>query len=354
MAMPTKFEKKSTILIKIGDELINRSKELGELLCREEGKTLPEGIGEVARAGQQFQYYGAECLRMAGEKIPSTRPGFQVEITREPIGVIGIIFESRPNVTCDAAALCFKTSNAVILRGGKEAIHSNLAIAQALQEGGENKGLPKNAIQLVSTTDRDAVRELCRMTKYLDLIIPRGGEGLINAVTEMALVPVIKHYKGICHTYVDATADLDMALAITENANDIRVAINERKSFIMRTAFIVAVVIFIFSYVLNRFFLKPIKNLVNYTNIIKEKSTMQTNIEAIKKRNDELGTLSKSLDAMTNDLQKRIETAENFSTDLVHEIRNPLASLKSASEIISDTDSNEQRQKLIKIIYLKV
>ena len=139
-------------------------------------------------------------------------------------------------------------------------------------------------------------------------------------------------------------------LAITENANDIRVAINERKSFIVRTAFIVAIVIFIFSYVLNRFFLKPIKNLVNYTNIIKEKSTKQTNIDVIKKRNDELGTLSKSLDAMTNDLQKRIETAENFSTDLVHEIRNPLASLKSASEIISDTDSNEQRQKLIKII----
>ena len=139
-------------------------------------------------------------------------------------------------------------------------------------------------------------------------------------------------------------------LAITENANDIRVAINERKSFIVRTAFIVAIVILIFSYVLNRFFLKPIKNLVNYTNIIKEKSTKQTNIDVIKKRNDELGTLSKSLDAMTNDLQKRIETAENFSTDLVHEIRNPLASLKSASEIISDTDSNEQRQKLIKII----
>ena len=139
-------------------------------------------------------------------------------------------------------------------------------------------------------------------------------------------------------------------LAITENANDIRVAINERKSFIVRTAFIVAIVIFIFSYVLNRFFLKPIKNLVNYTNIIKEKSSKQTNIDVIKKRNDELGTLSKSLDAMTNDLQKRIETAENFSTDLVHEIRNPLASLKSASEIISDTDSNEQRQKLIKIV----
>ena len=155
-----------------------------------------------------------------GDEITAwNRPnGLHIRKIRAPIGVIGIIFESRPNVTCDAAALCFKTSNAVILRGGKEAIHSNIAIAQALQEGGENKGLPKNAIQLVSTTDRDAVRELCRMTKYLDLIIPRGGEGLINAVTEMALVPVIKHYKGICHTYVDATADLNMALAITENA----------------------------------------------------------------------------------------------------------------------------------------
>ena len=139
-------------------------------------------------------------------------------------------------------------------------------------------------------------------------------------------------------------------LGITENANDIRVAIDERKSFIIRTAFIVVIVIFIFSYVLNRFFLKPIKNLVNYTNIIKEKSSKQTNIEIFKNRNDELGKLSKSLDEMTNELQKRIETTENFSTDLVHEIRNPLASLKSASEIISDTDSNEQRQKLIKII----
>ena len=144
--------------------------------------------------------------------------GLHISKVRAPIGVIGIIFESRPNVTCDAAALCFKTSNAVILRGGKEAIHSNLAIANALQEGGEAKGLPPNAIQLVPTTDREAVRELCRMTDYLDLIIPRGGEGLINAVAEMALVPVIKHYKGICHTYIDATAKLDMAWAIAENA----------------------------------------------------------------------------------------------------------------------------------------
>ena len=139
-------------------------------------------------------------------------------------------------------------------------------------------------------------------------------------------------------------------LAISENANDIRAAIKERESFIIRTALLVAIVILIFSFVLNRYFLKPIKNLVNYTNIIKEKSKEKTNIETIKKRNDELGLLSKSLDEMTNELHKRINTAENFSTDLVHEIRNPLASLKSASEIISETDNKEQRDKLIKIV----
>ncbi len=144
--------------------------------------------------------------------------GLEIRKIRVPIGVIGIIFESRPNVTCDAAALCFKTSNAVILRGGKEAIHSNLAIAKAMQTGGEAKGMPANAIQLIPTTDREAVKVMCQMTDYLDLIIPRGGEGLIKAVTEMAHVPVIKHYKGVCHTYIDAAADLSMAWSIAENA----------------------------------------------------------------------------------------------------------------------------------------
>jgi len=139
-------------------------------------------------------------------------------------------------------------------------------------------------------------------------------------------------------------------LAITENANEIRTAINERKNFIIRTFFAVVIVIFVFSLVLNKYFLKPIKNLVSYTNIIKDKSNEKLNIESIKIRNDELGKLSKSLDAMTNELQKRINTAENFSTDLVHEIRNPLASLKSASEIISETDNKEQRDKLINIV----
>lgn len=144
--------------------------------------------------------------------------GLQIKKTRVPIGVIAIIFESRPNVTADAASLCFKTSNAVILRGGKEAVHSNKAIAKALREGGLKKGMPEDAIQLVQTTDRDAVRELAQMTGKVDLIIPRGGEGLIKAVSEMAWVPVIKHYKGVCHTFVDASADIGMALAICENA----------------------------------------------------------------------------------------------------------------------------------------
>ena len=139
-------------------------------------------------------------------------------------------------------------------------------------------------------------------------------------------------------------------LAISENANDIKSAINERKTFIIRTAIFVVIVIFIFSFVLNKYFLKPIKNLVTYTKIIREKSRKKTNIEELKNRNDELGTLSISLDDMTHELQKRISHAENFSTDLVHEIRNPLTSLKSASEILYETEDRSQRRKLIDIL----
>ena len=139
-------------------------------------------------------------------------------------------------------------------------------------------------------------------------------------------------------------------LAISENANDIKSAIDERKTFILRTAIFIGIVIFIFSFVLNRYFLKPIKNLVAYTKIIKEKSRKKTNINELKSRNDELGVLSNSLDDMTNELQKRISHAENFSTDLVHEIRNPLTSLKSASEIMHETEDPAQRSKLINIL----
>ena len=139
-------------------------------------------------------------------------------------------------------------------------------------------------------------------------------------------------------------------LAITENANDIKAAIDERKTFIIRTAIAVGIVIFIFSFVLNRYFLKPIKNLVSYTKMIKDKNSKTINIDSLKLRNDELGLLSNSLDDMTLELQKRISHAENFSTDLVHEIRNPLASLKSASEILHDTNDIDQRIKLIDIL----
>ena len=139
-------------------------------------------------------------------------------------------------------------------------------------------------------------------------------------------------------------------LAISENANDIKAAIDERKTFIIRTAIAVAMVIIIFSFVLNRYFLKPIKNLVSYTKTIKDKNPKTTNIDNLKLRKDELGLLSNSLDDMTLELQKRISHAENFSTDLVHEIRNPLASLKSASEILHDTNDISQRAKLIEIL----
>ena len=139
-------------------------------------------------------------------------------------------------------------------------------------------------------------------------------------------------------------------IAITENANDIKIATDERKAFVTRTAIAVGFVILIFSFVLSRYFIKPIQNLVSYTKVIKEKSQSKTNIENLKSRNDELGLLSNSLDDMTNELKKRVAHAENFSTDLVHEIRNPLASLKSASEILQDTNDSDQRLKLINIL----
>jgi glutamate-5-semialdehyde dehydrogenase len=140
--------------------------------------------------------------------------GIRIEQVRVPIGVIGIIYESRPNVTSDAAVLCLKSGNATILRGGSEAIHSNRAIAAALQAGGESAGLPADSIQLIPFTDRESVKVMAGMDKYLDLIIPRGGKGLIETVVSLARMPVIKHYDGICHVYVDEAADLEMAVGI--------------------------------------------------------------------------------------------------------------------------------------------
>ncbi len=144
--------------------------------------------------------------------------GIQVGRMRIPLGVIGIIFESRPNVTADAAGLCLKSGNAVILRGGSEAIHSNSAIGEILKEELRRIGLPAGALQVVTTTDRDAVTELLKLEDEIDLIIPRGGEGLIRFVAENSRIPVIKHYKGVCHVFVDAGADYDMAERICVNA----------------------------------------------------------------------------------------------------------------------------------------
>lgn len=149
----------------------------------------------------------------------SYRPsGIQVGKMRVPLGVVGIIYESRPNVTIDAASLCLKSGNAAILRGGSEAIHSNRAIAGCLQQGLKAAGLPDTVVQIVETTDRAAVGELITMPEYVDVIVPRGGKGLIERISNDARVPVIKHLDGICHVYIDDKADLEKAFAIALNA----------------------------------------------------------------------------------------------------------------------------------------
>ena len=150
--------------------------------------------------------------------------GIELGQMRVPLGVIGIIYESRPNVTIDAAALCLKSGNAVILRGGSEAIDSNTLLAQIIQEGLAAAGLPKDAVQVVTTTDRSAVGEMITMTQYIDVIVPRGGKSLIARLMAEARVPMIKHLDGICHTYIDADADVAMAVKVCDNAKTQRYA----------------------------------------------------------------------------------------------------------------------------------
>ena len=150
--------------------------------------------------------------------------GIELGQMRVPLGVIGIIYESRPNVTIDAAALCLKSGNAVILRGGSEAIDSNTLLAQIIQDGLAAAGLPKDAVQVVTTTDRSAVGEMITMTEYIDVIVPRGGKSLIARLMAEARVPMIKHLDGICHTYIDADADVAMAVQVCDNAKTQRYA----------------------------------------------------------------------------------------------------------------------------------
>lgn len=152
------------------------------------------------------------------ERLDARPNGLRIGKMTVPLGLVGIIYESRPNVTIDAAVLCLKSGNACLLRGGREALESNRALVAVCAEALDKAGLPRDAVSFVESTDREGVREMARLTGVLDLLIPRGGEGLIRFVTENATVPVIQHYKGVCHVYVDAAADMDMALAIALNA----------------------------------------------------------------------------------------------------------------------------------------
>ena len=151
----------------------------------------------------------------AGWRRPN---GLLIEKVTVPIGVIGLIYESRPNVTTDAAGLCVKSANAVILRGGSEALNSNLKIWRILQQVASACHLPEASVQMIEVADREAVEELLRLDKYVDMVVPRGGKSLISAVTKMARMPVIKHYEGVCHTYVDSEVDLDLAYRVCFNA----------------------------------------------------------------------------------------------------------------------------------------
>lgn len=176
----------------------------------------PARINSMAEGLEQIAALADPIGQISGMNY---RPsGIQVGKMRVPLGVVGIIYESRPNVTADAAGLCLKSGNATILRGGSEAIHSNRAIAACIRQGLKQAGLPEDAVQVIDTTDREAVGFLLQMPEYVDVIIPRGGKGLIQRVSEQARMPVIKHLDGICHVYIDDSADIDKAVTIAYNA----------------------------------------------------------------------------------------------------------------------------------------
>lgn len=176
----------------------------------------PERVARLARSVREV---AAQPDPVGEISNLSMRPnGLQVGQMRIPLGVIAMIYESRPNVTCDAAALCLSSGNAVILRGGSEAFHSNVAIADAVRAGLENAGVPADAVQLVRTTDRAAVDALLQQESYIDLVIPRGGESLIRSVVEKSRIPVLQHYRGVCHVFVDEAADPAVASEIVYNS----------------------------------------------------------------------------------------------------------------------------------------
>jgi glutamate-5-semialdehyde dehydrogenase len=217
LAMADEIEARQSLILEANAKDLTRATQNGLSKAMMDRLTLdPKRLKAVADAVREV----ASLPDPVGEVLTDwSRPnGLHITKKRVPIGVIGIIFESRPNVTTDAASLCFKTGNATLLRGGSEAIDSNVALAAALQAGGERAGLPADSVQLIPFTDRASVEHMAKMDQYLDLIIPRGGKGLIEKVVATARMPVIKHYDGVCHVYVAADADQEMAAQIIVNA----------------------------------------------------------------------------------------------------------------------------------------
>ena len=218
------LESMAASLLDHGQEILEGNQR--DLAAAREKNSSPAMIDRLTLNEQRLQAMASGILEIAALPDPVgevprmwRRPnGLLIGKCRVPLGVIGVIYESRPNVTADTAALCLKSGNAVILRGGSEAFHSNRVITRVLSEAASSRGIPEGSLQLVETTDREAVYELLQMDRYLDVIIPRGGPDLISLVSERSRVPVIKHDKGLCHTYVDSHADLEMALRVCTNA----------------------------------------------------------------------------------------------------------------------------------------
>ncbi len=223
--------RKNTALMAIADVVLDQRALLMEANRRDLEAGRARGLDDalldrLALNDARIEAMAEGCRQVAALADPvgeitnlAYRPsGIQVGRMRVPLGVIGIIYESRPNVTVDAAALCLKSGNATILRGGSEAMHSNRALTGIIQAGLVAAGLPRSAVQIVATTDRAAVGELLRMSAYVDVLVPRGGKGLIERVSRESLIPVIKHLDGVCHVYIDAAADADKAFAVAVNA----------------------------------------------------------------------------------------------------------------------------------------
>lgn len=224
-------ERKNAALLAMADQLCARASTILQANCKDVERAAADQLSKPMVDRLRLDETRIEAMADGIRQVSAledpvgkviaewTRPnGLHISKVRVPIGVIGIIYESRPNVTSDAAVLCIKTGNAVILRGGSESIRSNLAIVEALRAGATSAGLPEDSILLIPQTRRDAVRHMAEMDQYIDLIIPRGGRALIETVVNHARMPVIKHYLGLCIAYVDREADLDMAARIVANA----------------------------------------------------------------------------------------------------------------------------------------